>query len=277
MFWIRLRSGVILVVLAVIFLVAGGPWLWGCLTLISLIGLYELYRVVEVHNTPLGLVGYVAAVLYNLRLLLSPASDLVPVSFFSIFLIMFLAVYVFSFPRYQTEQVVLAFFGFFYVNVMLMYVYLTRMLDQGYLVWLIFLSSWGCDTCAYCVGMLCGKHKMAPVLSPKKSVEGAVGGTIGAVLLGCLYGAVFAGKIPLTNAVAGCGVVCLVGAIISQIGDLAASAIKRNHNVKDYGTLIPGHGGILDRFDSVIFVAPAIYFTIICVMYGREIFPVLFQ
>ena len=101
---------------------------------------------------------------------------------------------------------------------------------------------------------------MAPVLSPKKSVEGAVGGVAGAALLGALYAlaANHFGNLqasPLTYAL-----ICAVGALISMVGDLAASAIKRNRNIKDYGKLIPGHGGILDRFDSVIFTAPIIYF-----------------
>ena len=121
-------------------------------------------------------------------------------------------------------------------------------------MWLIFLCSWGCDTCAYCAGMLFGKHKMAPVLSPKKSVEGAVGGVAGAVLLGVIFAAVTKG--PAAEYAAICG----AGALISMVGDLAASAVKRNMEIKDYGKLIPGHGGILDRFDSVIFTAPVIYY-----------------
>lgn len=264
MFWIRLRSGIILVVLAVIFLVAGGPWLWGCLTVVSLIGLYELYRVVEIHHQPLGWMGYTAAVLYSLRLLWVAGADRVPVYFFCLFLILFLAVYVFSFPKYQTEQVIMAFFGLFYVHVMLMYVYLTRMLNGGvYLVWLIFLGSWGSDTCAYCVGMLLGKHKLAPVLSPKKSIEGAVGGVVGAALLGLLYASLFGHEMTdVANPHLACAAACGIAAVISQIGDLAASAIKRNHEVKDYGHLIPGHGGVLDRFDSMLFTAPAIYFAL---------------
>lgn len=95
---------------------------------------------------------------------------------------------------------------------------------------------------------------MAPVLSPKKSVEGAVGGVLGAALLGVAYAAATKGSVMEY------AVICAVGALISMVGDLAASAIKRNQNIKDYGTLIPGHGGILDRFDSVIFTAPVIYF-----------------
>ena len=99
-----------------------------------------------------------------------------------------MAVYVFSYPKYRSEQIMITFFGLFYVAVMLSYVYQTRELTQGaYLVWLIFLCSWGCDTCSYCVGMLIGKHKMAPKLSPKKSIEGGIGGILGAAQLGVIY------------------------------------------------------------------------------------------
>ena len=111
--------------------------------------------------------------------------------------------------------------------------------------------------------MLFGKHKLAPVLSPKKSIEGAVGGVAGAALLGLAYGLVLGTHMEeFDNPVVACAISCAIAAVISQIGDLAASAIKRNHDIKDYGHLIPGHGGILDRFDSMIFTAPAIYFAL---------------
>ena len=170
-------------------------------------------------------------------------------------LILLMFVYVFLYPKYQADQIMAAFFGLVYVAVMLSFILLTRNLENGkILVWLIFFCSWGCDTCAYCVGMLIGKHKMAPVLSPKKSIEGAVGGVAGAAALGAIYAA--ATHAPALEY----AVICGVGALISMVGDLAASAIKRNKGIKDYGKLIPGHGGILDRFDSVIFTAPVIYY-----------------
>lgn len=101
---------------------------------------------------------------------------------------------------------------------------------------------------------------MAPKLSPKKSVEGGIGGIVGAALLGAIF-ALAANKITGAGVNPGqYAIICGVGGMISQIGDLAASAIKRNHDIKDYGKLIPGHGGILDRFDSVIFTAPIIYY-----------------
>ena len=104
------------------------------------------------------------------------------------YLICQMAVLVFAYPRYNTQQIMAAFFGMFYVAVMLSYIYQTRILPGGiFTVWLVFVCSWGCDTCAYCVGMLIGKHKMAPVLSPKKSIEGGIGGIAGAALIGVLY------------------------------------------------------------------------------------------
>ena len=123
-----------------------------------------------------------------------------------------------------------------------------------YLIFYGLIAALGTDTGAQLGGMAFGKHKMAPVLSPKKSIEGAVGGVAGAALLGVIYAAATQGKM------AEYALICAVGALISMVGDLAASAIKRNQGIKDYGKLIPGHGGILDRFDSVIFTAPVIYF-----------------
>ncbi len=102
---------------------------------------------------------------------------------------------------------------------------------------------------------------MSPKLSPKKSVEGAIGGVVGAALLTVIYGMIFKNAMGVTTQhVWIMAAISAVGALISMVGDLTASAIKRNYEIKDYGKLIPGHGGILDRFDSVIFTAPMIYF-----------------
>lgn len=256
MFKTRLISGIILVIIALATIISGSWILFFTLLAVSLIGMRELYKVMKVsdeHVTVLELVGYLGAVLYYIAMGFDFGSYGTMAIIISMILILF--VYVFGYPKYRAEQVMAAFFGMVYVAVMLSFIYLTRNLPDGkFLVWLIFLCSWGCDTCAYCVGMLIGKHKMAPVLSPKKSIEGAVGGVVGAALLGVIYAAATQGKM------AEYALICAVGALISMVGDLAASAIKRNQNIKDYGKLIPGHGGILDRFDSVIITAPVIYY-----------------
>lgn len=256
MFKTRLLSGILLVIIALATIISGDYVLFFTLLAVSLIGMRELYRAMKVQDEKINLLavaGYLGAVLYYLAVLLDFERYGVLAIIFGLVLLMF--VYVFTYPTYEAGQVMPALFGIVYVAVMLSFIYLTRELPGGkFHVWLIFLCSWGCDTCAYCVGMLIGKHKMAPVLSPKKSVEGAVGGVAGAALLGVIYAAATQG--PMLEY----AVICAIGALISMVGDLAASAIKRNQGIKDYGKLIPGHGGILDRFDSVIFTAPVIYF-----------------
>lgn len=262
MFKTRLISGILLVAAALLTIITGGAVLWTVLLCISVIGAEELYRAMDVHKNGFGLLE-TAACLGILLYYGAAALDFGRYGMMAVILalILILFVYVFTYPKYDAHQIAAAFLGIIYVAVMLSYIYLTRNLENGhFIVWLIFLCSWGCDTCAYCVGMLIGKHKMAPVLSPKKSVEGAVGGVIGAALLGVAYAA--ATKGPMAEY----AVICAAGALISMVGDLAASAVKRNQGIKDYGKLIPGHGGILDRFDSVIITAPVIYYMAVLLL-----------
>lgn len=261
---VRTLSGILLVAIAVITLITGGNILFFTIGAISLIGMTELYHAADIQNKALGIVGYLGGISYY-TILYFQKEEYHMVLFITL-LMALMGVYVFSFPKYKAEQMMLVFFGLFYVAVMLSFVYRIRLLEEGvFLVWMVFISSWICDTCAYLTGVTFGKRKLAPKLSPKKSIEGSIGGIAGSVIIGAIYGFILKEHIQLSfqNPVLGCAVVCGVGAIISQIGDLAASGIKRDHEIKDYGKLIPGHGGILDRFDSVIFVAPAIYFLCI--------------
>ncbi len=263
MFKTRLLSGIVLVILALILIIPGDRILLAASFVISCIGMFELYRVLEIHKSVLALLGYLAAAVYYADLKWKFLGDPMPV--FMGFLILLMFVFVFSYPKYTARQIMKAFFGLFYVAVMLSYVYQIRMLERGlYLAFLVFLCSWGCDTCAYCVGVLIGKHKMSPKLSPKKSVEGAVGGVVGSALLVAGYSWIFRAQMGIdgvqTAVLAG---IAAVAALISMVGDLTASAIKRNYEVKDYGRLIPGHGGILDRFDSMIITAPIIYYLLV--------------
>ena len=287
MFWTRLISGIVLVLIALATIITGGPVLLVTLLLVSLAGMNEFYGALLVVRrnkaqkhvegaeykarskdavdepdtavNPLSASGFIGAIVYYIALYMGqPLFYLLGITV-AFLLAMF--VYVFSYPKYKAEQITACLFGMIYLAFMLGFIYLTRCLESGkILVWLIFLSSWGSDTCAYCVGRLIGKHKMAPVLSPKKSVEGGIGGVVGAALLGAVYAAVFKQQI------AGYAIICGAGALISMVGDLAASAVKRDKGIKDYGKLIPGHGGILDRFDSVIFTAPIIYFLSLAVL-----------
>ena len=128
---------------------------------------------------------------------------------------------------------------------------------RAYLL-LPFILSFACDTFAYIVGCSIGKHKLAPKVSPKKSVEGSVGGLLGNVLCGCIFGFVMNRWFGGTISYGGMVILALVCGVVAQVGDLSFSLIKREFGIKDYGKLFLAHGGVLDRFDSVLFVTPVI-------------------
>lgn len=263
MFATRLLSGIVLLIVIFVTILTGGNVLLLFLGAISLIGQYELYLTVKLEKSVPAIISYLATVGYEILLGTQMQEHIL--IFSMIYLVILLGSYVALYPKLVTEQIGIIFLGFFYVTVLMSYIYQIRIMPSGiYTVWLIFIAAWGSDTCAYCVGMLFGKHKLPSKLSPKKTIEGCAGGVIGAGLLGFLYAIIFKSKLTgiensqLIYAVMGC-----VGSIIAQFGDLCASAIKRNHDIKDYGKLIPGHGGILDRFDSILFTAPVVYLLMI--------------
>lgn len=272
----RTISAVILVIVALATILPGGIILALTLYVISIIGFFELTKACGVRTrdksgdydkiNALEIMGILCITAYYAVTYLAQDTEYsMPLVIMMLIALMF--VYVFGFSKYNANQVMNTYFSLIYAPVMLSFVFLTRQLDNGiYLVWMIFISSWISDTCAYLVGVMIGKHKLAPVLSPKKSIEGAVGGIVGAAVVGALFGAYLDSAFYTENFVIILAIVGGVGSVISQVGDLAASAIKRNHDIKDYGKLIPGHGGIMDRFDSVIFTAPITYFLIIMLM-----------
>lgn len=149
--------------------------------------------------------------------------------------------------------------------------------DAIFFILLILCFAWGGDTCAYFVGRAFGKHKLCPVVSPKKTVEGAIGGVLGTMLFGVLvtlgYAVVAHRTTILTRPdISGVMYVLIallacVAAVLGIYGDLFASVVKRQCGIKDYGTIFPGHGGILDRFDSVMFIAPFVTMAITFVFY----------
>lgn len=278
MFRTRLLSGIVLVAVAVGAIMAGGWVLTGILCLISLLAYVELTKATGVHRegtklNGLEITGVILIILYYAGLyagmLQMQEYDrgvvfIVLAISVILSLLIFMLVYVFSFPKFKAGEVMKAYFELIYAPVLLSFLYIIRAgWRHGlYLSGLIFLCSWGSDTCAYCVGVLFGKHKMTPKLSPKKSIEGAIGGIIGAALLFGLYTYYVINPFSPEQIQMNLGsAMCLgaVGAVISMTGDLAASAIKRDYDIKDYGKVIPGHGGIMDRFDSVIIAAPFIF------------------
>lgn len=272
MFWTRLASGIVLLAIAVVTMFFGGVPLVLTLWAISMVAFRELTKALGCATDAkklnmLEFIGFAGITGYYLTLYFSNGHTWLFMSVVLVFMAEMFA-YVMTFPKFNAGQVVAAVFSFLYAPMMLSFVYLTRECRMGiYMVWMILISSWGCDTCAYAVGKLIGKKKVFPVLSPKKSLEGCIGGVLGAALIGWLYGSFVVDRVnPDGKVVWIIAFICAVGAVMSMVGDLAASAIKRNHNIKDYGKLIPGHGGIMDRFDSMIVTAPMTYFLTILIL-----------
>jgi phosphatidate cytidylyltransferase len=185
-------------------------------------------------------------------------SDGYPGPTITIILFMHLLATVALYPRYTLLDSAGALMGTMYVG-LLNYFYLLRMMPDGW-IWLIFTlaATWACDTTAYFVGKTFGKRRLAPVLSPKKTLEGAVGGLLGSGLIGCIFSRIYP-FLPLTELL----ILGLILGAAAEVGDLLESAFKRQAGVKDSSTLIPGHGGILDRIDSTLFTAPLVYYFVL--------------
>lgn len=263
MFKERAISSVVLVIIAVLVFWLGPIATGIVFCLVALKGLNELLRVYHLERSGFGILAYGMTICYYAMFMLGFETYALPLII--LYLLLVLSIYVFTFPKYKDADMMAAFLSFLYVSVMLSYVYQIRAIEPsgGVLVYLIFVSSWINDVCAYLAGVTLGKHKMTPKLSPKKSVEGFIGGILGAGIVGGIFGAVYPILVhPMEHSVLIFALVGAVGAVPAVIGDLTASAIKRNHDVKDYGHLIPGHGGIMDRFDSVIFTAPIVYYML---------------
>ncbi|MBU5434644.1 phosphatidate cytidylyltransferase [Pseudoflavonifractor sp. MSJ-37] len=164
-----------------------------------------------------------------------------------------------------TEQMGGAFFFSVFIPFFLSsFVRIRAMEEWRFLIMLPFVAAFLSDAFALFAGMLFGRHKLAPELSPKKTVEGAVGGFVGAVVSLLVYGAVLQLGFGLGVSYPRMALYGALGSLVSQLGDLAFSYIKREYGIKDYGKIFPGHGGVLDRFDSVIFCAPLIEVLVRC-------------
>ncbi|MDD4690411.1 MAG: phosphatidate cytidylyltransferase [Eubacteriales bacterium] len=183
-----------------------------------------------------------------------------------LYTILILVTMLFNHEEVKVEDAAKVYLLTLYITVFMACIAYIRGMEQGgYLIWTVVIGAFASDIFAYFVGVFFGKHKLCPKISPKKTIEGSIGGVVGSGLCFVLYGFILSTQFNATVSypmLIGLGVVC---AAISQLGDLIASIIKRQYGIKDYGKLMPGHGGVMDRCDSLIFVAPVIYLFLIFV------------
>ena len=249
----------------IIFLFLGGIYLKLFVFAIAMIGMYEFYKVTKLKAiNPISYAGYALCFIYYFTMGTYEGYNYI---FFALILslMMLFCIPIFN-PKYNFIDVAVTMLGFMYIAVFFSFIVLVSYKESGnYFVWLIFISSWMCDTSAFYSGKFFGKRKLCPRVSPKKTVEGAIGGLLGSTISCGLFGMFVISRgvnIPLFHFV----IIGFLCGILSQFGDLTASAIKRHLGVKDYSNLIPGHGGILDRFDSILFSALVVFYYLTFVL-----------
>jgi len=251
--------------LVVIILTFGNKYIVDiCLAFIAMLAMQEYFNAISKDSKPVRWIGYLAclfiAVIHIVPIYLPgwTISTILTLGIPTIVLILFAQV-IFTNMKTTFKDIAYTFFGMAYVIGCISFIALLRGLDNGrILVWYAIIAAWGTDTFAYLIGIKFGKHKLSKI-SPKKSIEGAVAGTISAVILVVLYTLIMNKLYNLEYSYIYVGITGMILSIIGQIGDFAASSIKRYVDVKDYSNLIPGHGGMLDRIDSLMFLAPFAY------------------
>lgn len=250
-FLVRSMTGIVLAILMLITVFTPPVVLFLVVLLLTSIGILELLSVFRKMHVR---VNYWLPLVANLGLQLSLffAQPVFTLMIFVAFIALSLIDMTFLSHR-PLESYLSALFALIYVGMFLGHLLLIYP-QRGVLF--VFLTSWGTDTVAYLVGINFGKHKLAKHISPKKSIEGALGGVAGAVVLTVIYALFYGLQSHLFTLI----LIAMIASVLSQCGDLCASHFKRVAGVKDYSNLIRGHGGILDRFDSVLFAAPTVFY-----------------
>lgn len=256
----RIITSLVTAPLLVLLLLFGSTELIAIAVLLaSLIGLYEFYHAVGLSKkSVMCIMGYIGGALLIICKAYFPKTAVAALSLW--FFLLFLCCLKFH-GSIKTADIAITVFSVAYIPYLFSHIVLIRQLEYGrLLIWFAIVGAFVTDIFAYFTGMLLGRHKLCPEISPKKTIEGAVGGLIGTAVVFLAIG-LACNKLSNTGFnLTGLFLIGLAAAAISQTGDLSASVIKREFGIKDYGKLLPGHGGILDRCDSLLFTAPLIYF-----------------
>lgn len=276
----RIISALVIVVIGMTCVVLGGYVLAALVLFIAAVGLHEFYKAFEHKGyKPVYTVGYLYVGLLLLQIFSGSATmtdlyfpkvtAIAHINWFPLIqlfiLLSLLALCVFKHDKYNVSDIAITLLGGYYVVYLSSFFVSVRQLDGGkggvYMFILVILGCISADTFAYFIGCKFGKHKLIPAVSPKKSVEGSVAAFVGAALMLAVYGLIMIQTGVFTEVrLLHYPILGLIIGGLAQIGDLTASAAKRYTGVKDFGKLIPGHGGILDRIDSYIFVFPIAYY-----------------
>ena len=257
----RVTSALLGFPLVLVILLIGNKYIVdAALAIIAIFSIDEYFKAISKVAKPVRWVGYLSCLSIALIHVIRPEdlNMVVTLSVPTILIILFAQV-IATEMRTSFKDIAYTFLGIFYVVFFIMFVaFIDGMPNGKILIWYAIFAAWGTDVFAYFTGRFIGKHKFSKV-SPKKSIEGCIGGTLGALILMLAY-TYFANTFWGQNfSYLYIGMISVILSLLGQIGDFAASSIKRYVDIKDFSNLIPGHGGMLDRIDSLIFLAPFAY------------------
>ena len=257
----RIWSALIGVALLVVVLWAADPLLNYALVAVILIALFEIYRsfgFIKMARLPLAVIGFSLAI----ALCFGDFTNYKYILFLlCAYIILMFVLAVCYHKSIKFSDIAILLFSTLYITMPLLHIRMIHENANGiFLIYTVFIGAFVSDTGAYFCGRFLGKHKLMPEISPNKTIEGSIGGIvftlIGFLVFGLILSRGFHFNVNFINAM----IVAVLASAAAQMGDLSASMIKREYNIKDYGTIMPGHGGMLDRIDSVIFVAPVVYY-----------------
>ena len=257
----RITSGLLGFPLVVIVLIIGNVYVVDiALTIIAILAMDEYFNAISKIAKPVRWLGYLSCISIALIHII-PENYLVTASILAIpvlLLISFIQVIVTE-MKTSFKDIAYTLFGILYVVMLIMFFAKINGMENGnILIWYAIIAAWGTDIFAYFIGKHFGKHKFSKI-SPNKSIEGCIAGTIGGIILMLAYTYIANTFWGMEYSYIAIGIIGLILSLIGQVGDFAASSIKRYVDIKDYSNLIPGHGGMLDRIDSLIFLAPFAY------------------
>jgi phosphatidate cytidylyltransferase len=255
----RVAVGIVAIPIIYFLCVAGGPYFFGFVALVSAVALREFYALAEAKGArPLLIPGIAGGFVVNVSFFIHSASRPILVAALLLLVIACSLWELFRKPAPNASALLnlsTTLFGVLYISLFFGTLIGIREIAGGYLVMSMFVTIWICDSAAFHVGSSMGRHKLFPRVSPNKTWEGAVAGLIFAILTAVAAKHFVLGFLPLSGAV----ILGVIVGTVGQMGDLAESLMKRDAGVKDSSTLIPGHGGAFDRFDSILLVAPCVY------------------
>ena len=262
----RISSAMIGFPIVAVILIFGNKYLVDItVSIIAMLSLHEYFHCFKEQekNKCLSPVAYIAAILIAFihtiprQYVLVSIGAIIPISILVLF-----AQVIATDMKYNVKDIAITVFGICYIVIFLMYLPIIRETTNGKItIWYVFITAWGTDVFAYLIGKRFGKHKFSKI-SPNKSIEGCIAGVIGAVVLSALYTIICNTYFGMNFNYFYIILIGIVLSLVGQLGDFAASSIKRYTGIKDFSNLIPGHGGMLDRIDSVIFIAPFAYFLL---------------